>query len=332
MDRDYTYTRLPTKLIFKLDGNLLKAMCLLIQQENYWKQQGKLSDGGFFYKSMREIADVFRIKNLQDARLIIKSLLQEGLLLSKPSKGGTKANDYKINWDYIYMIEKEDIRNLISQPMVTAQTRSKKKKAKDTEMYSDNGTELYQQSQSMIVQDCTTTESNKYITIDNNKTINNIDDDTYPYRNIMELFDETFIHLQEIPTDKEAARKAYTIINDGYRLQQISIDEAATMTKKLENLLNPNTEANNEIVGTDMYYQDLKEMFVDATGHKDFKEKLLNIERQVRDCTNPNMLRDMCAKLVDWLPRQNKLGWLPYDHIEKYYSHIEGLCNRMNIA
>ena len=44
------FTRLPTKLIFTLDSDLLKMLAILIQQESYWIEHKKIGKDGSFYK------------------------------------------------------------------------------------------------------------------------------------------------------------------------------------------------------------------------------------------------------------------------------------------
>lgn len=63
MDMDeIQFTRLPTKLIFALDSDLLKMLAVLIQQESYWIEHKKIGKDGCFYKPIKELADSFRRK------------------------------------------------------------------------------------------------------------------------------------------------------------------------------------------------------------------------------------------------------------------------------
>ena len=56
------FTRLPTKLIFTLDSDLLKMLAILIQQESYWIEHKKIGKDGSFYKPIKEFADSFKEK------------------------------------------------------------------------------------------------------------------------------------------------------------------------------------------------------------------------------------------------------------------------------
>ena len=48
------FTRLPTKLIYALDSDLLKMLAILIQQESYWIEHKKIGKDGSFYKPIKE--------------------------------------------------------------------------------------------------------------------------------------------------------------------------------------------------------------------------------------------------------------------------------------
>ena len=53
---DIQFTRLPTKLIYALDSDLLKMLAVLIQQESYWIEHKKIGNDGSFYKPVKEFA------------------------------------------------------------------------------------------------------------------------------------------------------------------------------------------------------------------------------------------------------------------------------------
>lgn len=177
MDMDeIQFTRLPTKLIFALDSDLLKMLAVLIQQESYWIEHKKIGKDGCFYKPIKEFADSFRRKNLQDVRLILQTLQTEGFIHIISSKGGKQANYYRICWDKIATYNDMKIPQLIQSPMIrTAKRASKKKVEDDTVSYQqkeNDSTEPYQQDNELIVQDCTPTIDN-IININNNITIDN---------------------------------------------------------------------------------------------------------------------------------------------------------------
>ncbi len=174
--KEIPFTRLPTKLIYALDSDLLKMLAVLIQQESYWIEHKKIRDDGSFYKPIKEFADSFRRKNLQDVRLILQTLQTEGFIHIISSKGGKQANYYRICWDKIATYNDMKIPQLIQSPMIrTAKRASKKKVEDDTVSYQqkeNDSTEPYQQDNELIVQDCTPTIDN-IININNNITIDN---------------------------------------------------------------------------------------------------------------------------------------------------------------
>lgn len=164
------FTRLPTKLIYALDSDLLKMLAILIQQESYWIEHKKIGSDGSFYKPVKEFADIFRKKNLQDVRLMIQTLQSEGFVEILSSKGGKQANYYRINWNKIKAYNDIPIPQLINDPMLKTIKRTTKKSVEDsTALYQqieNDSTISYQQDNSLAVRDCTST-------IDNIKNINN---------------------------------------------------------------------------------------------------------------------------------------------------------------
>lgn len=162
--KDIPFTRLPTKLIYTLDSDLLKMLAILIQQESYWKEHKKLGGNGSFYKPIKEFADCFRKKNLQDVRLILQTLQAEGFIEIISSKGGKQANYYRINWNKVEAYNDIPIPQLIQSPMIRTAKRTSKNSVEDnTVLYQqieDDSTISYQQDNSLIVRDCTTTIDN----------------------------------------------------------------------------------------------------------------------------------------------------------------------------
>lgn len=196
--KEIPFTRLPTKLIYALDSDLLKMLAVLIQQESYWIEHKKIGDDGSFYKPIKEFADSFRRKNLQDVRLILQTLQTEGFIHIISSKGGKQANYYRICWDKIATYNDMKIPQLIQSPMIrTAKRASKKKVEDDTVSYQqkeNDSTEPYQQDNELIVQDCTPTIDN-IININNNITIDNRVITKSP------LYDEYTKRIEELLSD-----------------------------------------------------------------------------------------------------------------------------------
>lgn len=177
---DIQFTILPTKLIYTLDSDLLKMLAILIQQESYWKEHKKIGSDGCFYKPVKEFADIFRKKNLQDVRLMLQTLQSEGFIEILSSKGGKQANYYRICWNKIEAYNDIPIPQLINAPMLKTIKRATKKSIGDsTALYQqieNDSTISYQQDNSLIVRDCTTTidniqNINNNITIDSSTTV-----------------------------------------------------------------------------------------------------------------------------------------------------------------
>lgn len=170
------FTRLPTKLIYALDSDLLKMLVILIQQESYWIEHKKIGKDGSFYKPIKEFADCFRKKNYQDVRLIIQTLQAEGFINTISSRGGKQANYYRICWDKIATYNDMKIPQLIQSPMIRTAKRTSKKKIEDStisyQQKENDSTVSYHQDSELIVQDCTTTIDN-IINKNNNITIDN---------------------------------------------------------------------------------------------------------------------------------------------------------------
>lgn len=192
------FTRLPTKLIFALDSDLLKMLAILIQQESYWIEHKKIGKDGSFYKPIKEFADSFRKKNLQDVRLILQTLQTEGFISIISSKGGKQANYYRICWDKIASYNDMKIPQLIQSPMIRTAKRVSKKKVEDStvsyQQKENDSTESYQQGSDLIVQDCTPTIDN-IINKNNNITIANSVITKSP------LYDEYKKRIKELLTD-----------------------------------------------------------------------------------------------------------------------------------
>lgn len=173
---DIQFTRLPTKLIYALDSDLLKMLAVLIQQESYWIEHKKIGNDGSFYKPVKEFADIFRKKNLQDVRLILQTLQSEGFIEIIYSNKGKQANYYRICWDKIASYNDKAIPQLIQSSMIITAKRTSKKSIEDStvlyQQIENNSTTLYQQDRDLIVQDCTSTIDNIQ-NINNNSTIDN---------------------------------------------------------------------------------------------------------------------------------------------------------------
>ncbi len=171
------FTRLPTKLIFVLDSDLLKMLALLIQQESLWKNKKQLSKNDSYYKSMDEFAQVFRRPNKQDVRLMLQTLQRYNFIEIIPNENKNQPNYYRICWNKIAEYNDITIQELTESPMIETAKRTSKKKIKDStvsyQQSKNDSTTSYQQDRDLIVQSCTTTIDNIKNKENNNITIDN---------------------------------------------------------------------------------------------------------------------------------------------------------------
>lgn len=280
---EYNYCKLPVNLIYLLDSDCIKAMAYLIQQESYWRNNNRLKDG-YFYKSMEEIARVFRVKNKQDVRLIIQTLRDSNLIEVKTSKGGRYSNYYRINWDRICELSSKTIEDTLNGEMIRAAKRGRKSKSikleycfneednrseivqNCTTIVKEDSTNTYYQSQNKIVQGCTTTKDN----INKNKKNNNSN------------------------------------TNNNYVNSTISLIENERYSMK--------------------YPSKLNFLFEDSSGRNNFILKYKQVIDYLKTCEEDEC-GTIISYLIDWLPRQNELGNIPYNYIEKYMSEAKQVVN-----
>lgn len=206
------FTRLPTKLIYTLDSDLLKMLAILIQQESYWIEHKKIGIDGSFYKPMKEFADCFRKKNYQDVRLILQTLQAEGFINTITRRGGKQANYYRICWDKIATYNDMKIPQLLQSPIIRTKKRTSKKKIKDStvsyQQSKNDSTISYQQDRDLIVQNCTTTIDN-ILNKNNNITIDNSEITKSP------LYDEYKKRIEELLLDYQQ-ESDYIVALDKY--------------------------------------------------------------------------------------------------------------------
>ena len=195
------FTRLPTKLIFALDSDLVKMLALLIQQESYWSNKKRLDNNSYF-KSMDEFAAVFRKSNKQDVRLMLQTLQSNKFIEIIPSEKRNHPNHYRICWNKIAEYNDLPIEELLKSPMIRTAKRTSKRKIEDSavsyQQKENDSTETYQQDSEMIVQDCTTTIDNIIINKNNNNTIDNSELTKSPlYEQYKTRIEETLADYQQ---------------------------------------------------------------------------------------------------------------------------------------
>ena len=86
--------------MWALDSDCWKAICILIDKENYWKSRSKVFNG-YFTLSVEELAEHLRLKNKKDARLTLEALYRAGLIDVKAESGKRMGAKIKINWEVI---------------------------------------------------------------------------------------------------------------------------------------------------------------------------------------------------------------------------------------
>lgn len=159
----YSYTPIPTNLIYLLDNDCFKAISLLIQEESYWKAKGRLNDG-YFYKPLDEIAHVLFRANRKDIKCVLDALQNSGLIECAKEEGYRKATKFKICWERIEEIATMSITDLMKfEEPIVMKRRTDKKVAK----VKDN-------VETKLSTDCNTTLDNIYNIEDNKDNINNI--------------------------------------------------------------------------------------------------------------------------------------------------------------
>lgn len=104
----YQFTASPLNLMYILDSHCFKMLNLLIQEECYWRSQGKLVDG-YFFKSINDLKDDMFMSNDQDVRLTIEALYSNGLVDVINQGDRHKASKFKVNMDKIIEIDSKSI-------------------------------------------------------------------------------------------------------------------------------------------------------------------------------------------------------------------------------
>lgn len=97
---DYQFVPGPINLMWALDNDCWKAICILIDKENYWKSRSKVFNG-YFTLSVEELAEHLRLKNKKDARLTLEAMYRAGIIDVKAENGKRLGAKIKINWDKI---------------------------------------------------------------------------------------------------------------------------------------------------------------------------------------------------------------------------------------
>lgn len=95
---DYQFVPGPINLMLALDNDCWKAICILIDKENYWKSRSKVFNG-YFTLSVEELAEHLRLKNKKDARLTLEAMYRAGIIDVKAESGKRQGAKVKINWD-----------------------------------------------------------------------------------------------------------------------------------------------------------------------------------------------------------------------------------------
>lgn len=115
---DYQFVPGPINLLWALDNDCWKAICILIDKENYWKSRSKVFNG-YFTLSVEELAEHLRLKNKKDARLTLEAMYRAGIIDVKAESGKRLGAKIKINWDKITSEEIDWVEKLPRDAKIT---------------------------------------------------------------------------------------------------------------------------------------------------------------------------------------------------------------------
>lgn len=115
---DYQFVPGPINLMWALDNDCWKAICILIDKENYWKSRSKVFNG-YFTMSIEELAEHLRLKNKKDARLTLEAMYRAGIIDVNAENGKRLGAKIKINWDIITNEEIDWVEKLPRDAKIT---------------------------------------------------------------------------------------------------------------------------------------------------------------------------------------------------------------------
>lgn len=341
MDGNIIFTRLPTKLIYILDSDLLKMLAILIQQEDYWTNAKKINSNGSFYKPMSEFAEVFRKKNLQDVRLMLQTLESVGFIEIMSGKNKKQANYYRICWNKIEEYNNIPITELNQSPMIRSAKRGKKSASDGTELYQvssiidstelyyqpiDDSTNSYQQDSDLIGQDCTTTINN-IININNNNTIDNSEFTESPlYHEYTERIVELIRDYEE--SDFINAIDKYNMIENTleYATKHIPTSELEVYKIQLQDAKLTH-ERNGWDIALDFFERQTTYNVKSPSNSYEYKSTLNNIIYHIKEYVNSVDWECLAEDAEAWINYQWERGIISLDlrekSINKLYSQLE---------
>ena len=115
---DYQFVPGPINLMWALDNDCWKAICILIDKENYWKSRNKVFNG-YFTMSIEELGEHLRMKNKKDVRLTLEAMYRAGIIDVKAENGKRLGAKIKINWEVINGEEIEWVEKLPRNAEIT---------------------------------------------------------------------------------------------------------------------------------------------------------------------------------------------------------------------
>ena len=115
---DYQFVPGPINLMWALDNDCWKAICILIDKENYWKSRNKVFNG-YFTMSIEELGEHLRMKNKKDVRLTLEAMYRAGIIDVKAENGKRLGAKIKINWEVINGEEIEWVEKLPRDAEIT---------------------------------------------------------------------------------------------------------------------------------------------------------------------------------------------------------------------
>ena len=95
------FIAVPSNFVYMLDGDCLKLFTIFVQKESYWSAKGKLIDGCWFTKSIREIANEVRLSNTKDVGCAIQALVDNGIIKVKAYDSKAMTAMFMICWQKV---------------------------------------------------------------------------------------------------------------------------------------------------------------------------------------------------------------------------------------
>ena len=280
---NYSFTAIPTNLIYLLDNDCYKLMSILIQKETYWKNNNRLNNG-YFIKSISELNEELGMKNKKDVRLTIEALYRANLvdIIATPKVYHTAQ--FRINWNELEKIATTNLFDLIE-----FNQKIERLDRDETITYlSNKGTEVGTECTTIINNTAMGTEVGTEVGTECTTTIDNIN-------NIDNKNNINKEYINNILIEKEI------IINNNKEKELEVMETVETRSKEQtsssnENIINNVASFNNNLESSKKEQTPTK---------KTFEEKFEILLERMSQSSTLEELDDKLQKLANWL--QNKI-------------------------